>query len=50
MMPSGVAVYEAIDGGSDFVFKDFNKAAELIENIPCNRVIGKLVTEVFPGV
>lgn len=50
MMPSGVAVYEAIDGGSDFVFKDFNKAAEVIENIPRNRVIGKLVTDVFPGV
>jgi PAS domain-containing protein len=25
---NGVAIYEAVDGGSDFVFKDFNPAAE----------------------
>jgi PAS domain S-box-containing protein len=49
-MPSGVAVYEAINGGEDFVFKDFNDAAECIEKISQKDVIGKRVTDVFPGV
>jgi two-component system sensor histidine kinase/response regulator len=49
-MKSGVAVYEAKDHGNDFVFKDFNKAAEKIENIKKEDVIGKSVLEVFPGV
>ncbi|AUB58253.1 hypothetical protein BK008_07955 [Methanobacterium sp. MZ-A1] len=47
---SAVAVYNAIDGGSDFVFKDFNHAAEEIEKIKMENVVGKKVTEVFPAV
>ncbi len=49
-MPSGVAFYEAVDNGKDFVFRDFNAAAEKIEKIKREKVIGKRVTEVFPGV
>ncbi|MHC1625573.1 MAG: PAS domain S-box protein [Methermicoccaceae archaeon] len=49
-MSSGVAVYEAIDNGEDFIFKDFNKAAERIEKIKREDVIGKSVLEVFPSV
>ena len=49
-MPSGVAIYRAVDDGNDFVFSDFNVAAETIENIGRDDVIGKRVTEVFPGV
>jgi len=49
-MSSGVAVYEAVDDGRDFVFKDFNKAGERIENIRRDETIGRRVTEVFPGV
>lgn len=49
-MSSGVAVYEAKDDGNDFVFKDFNKAGEKIDNIKKEDVIGKSVLEVFPGV
>ena len=30
---SGVAVYEAVDDGADFVFVDLNAAAESIENV-----------------
>lgn len=30
---SGVAIYEARNGGEDFVFVDFNPAAEQIEHI-----------------
>ena len=47
---SGVAVYEVINHGEDFIFKDFNKTGERIENTNKNDVIGKSVTEKFPGV
>jgi len=49
-MSSGVAVYEAVEEGSDFVFKDFNRSAERIENIRKEELLGRRVTEVFPGV
>ncbi len=49
-MSSGVAVYSAIDNGNDFIFKDFNKAGEQIDNIKKEKLIGKRVTEAFPGV
>jgi PAS domain S-box-containing protein len=49
-MSSGVVVYEPINGGEDFRINSFNRAAEKIENISRNKVIGKLVTEAFPGV
>ena len=49
-MSSAVAVYEAIDDGKDFIFKDFNKAGERIEKVKREEVIGKNVLEVFPGV
>ncbi|BDZ69212.1 PAS domain S-box protein [Methanobacterium ferruginis] len=47
---SAVAVYNAVDNGSNFIFKDFNKAAEKIERIKRKTVIGRKVTDVFPGV
>ncbi|MCK5071419.1 MAG: cache domain-containing protein, partial [Desulfocapsa sp.] len=47
---SGVAVYEAIENGKDFIFKDFNKAGEKIDNIDRDALLGRRVTEVFPGV
>lgn len=50
LLKSGVAVYEAVDGGEDFVFNDFNPAAEEIDRIHRSDVIGRRVTEVFPGV
>ena len=49
-MSSGVAIYEAVENGNDFVFVDFNKAGEKIEKIKRNQIIGKKVTEIFPGV
>jgi len=49
-MSSGVAVYEAVDGGEDFIFQDFNPAAEKIERVSRGEVIGRRITEVFPGV
>jgi PAS domain S-box-containing protein len=49
-MPSAVIVYEAVDNGEDFIIRDFNPRAEEIERISKNDVIGRRVTEVFPGV
>jgi PAS domain S-box-containing protein len=47
---SGVAIYEARNDGKDFVFVDFNPAAEQIEHIKKEELVGKSVAEVFPGV
>jgi PAS domain S-box-containing protein len=49
-MPSGVAIYEAVDDGADFVFVDFNQTAEKIENAPKQDLLGKRVSQIFPGV
>lgn len=49
-MYSAVAVYEAIDEGEDFVFIEFNEAAQHIEKLSREEVIGKKTSEVFPGV
>lgn len=49
-MSSAVAIYDAVDNGSDFIFHDFNLAGELIENIKREQLIGKRLTEVFPKV
>lgn len=48
-MSSGVAIYEAVDNGTDFCFKNFNIAAEKIENIPKEKIIGNTITKVFPN-
>ncbi|MEM4196113.1 MAG: PAS domain S-box protein, partial [Methanothermobacter sp.] len=47
---SCVAVYEAVDDGEDFVIRDFNRAAELAEDVKREEILGRRVTEVFPGV
>jgi PAS domain S-box-containing protein len=49
-MSSGVAVYRPVDNGKNFVIVDFNIAAEKIENTKKKTIIGKRVTEAFPGV
>ncbi len=49
-MASAVAIYEAVDDGADFVFKDFNRAGERIDKMRRKDVIGRRVTEVFPGI
>jgi len=47
---SGVAVYQAVNNGEDFIFTDFNGAAEQIEQVKKEDLLGKSVLEVFPGV
>ena len=49
-MRNGVAIYEAVDNGEDFVFVDFNKAAEIVSGLSRDQVIGKRISDVFPGV
>jgi PAS domain S-box-containing protein len=48
-MHSGVAVYEAVAGGENFEIKDLNRRGEMIEKIDREKVIGRRVTDVFPG-
>ncbi len=48
--PNAVAVYEAVDDGQDFVFVDFNRTGENVENISREDLIGRKVTEAFSGV
>ena len=45
-----VAVYRPVENGTDFKFVDFNRTAELTEQISKEELIGKKVTEVFPSV
>lgn len=47
---SGVAMYQVSPDGRDFTITAFNPAAERIEKIGSAEVIGRNVTEVFPGV
>ncbi len=49
-MCSCAVIYEAVDDGEDFVIRDFNRAAERLEKIGREEVLGRRVTEVFPGV
>ena len=47
---SGVAIYEVVGDGEDFVFVDFNRAAEKIEQVKRSEIAGRSVLEIFPGV
>ena len=47
---SGVAVYEAVDKGRDFIIVDINPAAEKIEKLTREHAIDRRVTEVFPKI
>jgi len=47
---SGIAVYQAKNDGEDFVFVDFNRAAERIDKIKKENLVGKSVLEAFPSV
>ncbi len=49
-LPLGVAVYEVVGGGEDFVFADFNRHAEGIESTRREDLIGRSVRDCFPGV
>lgn len=46
---NAVAVYDAVDNGNNFIFKQFNKAGEQIDRINRKDLIGRYITDVFPG-
>ena len=45
---SGVAIYESVDNGKDFVFRAFNPAAERITRTSRSEVLGNRLLELFP--
>ncbi|WP_267928914.1 hybrid sensor histidine kinase/response regulator [Desulfolithobacter dissulfuricans] len=47
-MKSGVAVLRAVEEGQDFVFLDFNRAAEQIEGISREQILGRRMSRMFP--
>ncbi|MFT5730743.1 MAG: PAS domain S-box-containing protein [Desulforhopalus sp.] len=47
---SGVIVYKAIDEGSNFVIMDVNHASEQIDQVKRKDIVGRSVTEIFPGI
>lgn len=47
---SPVAVYQAVNDGEDFIIVDFNRAAERVEQVQREKIIGHSVREIFPGV
>ena len=49
-MSNGVAIYEAVGDGEDFVFKDINPAGTRHSMLGRDAMIGSRVSEVFPGV
>lgn len=49
-MSDGVAVYEAVEGGEDFLIREYNKAGERIGKNRREDVIDHRVTEMFPGI
>ncbi len=46
---SGVAIFRASPDGQDFEYLDFNRAAEQIDGISREEVLGKGVLQSFPG-
>ncbi|OEU67036.1 MAG: hypothetical protein BA863_15120 [Desulfovibrio sp. S3730MH75] len=49
-MSSGVAVYSAVKNGQDFLFEDLNLSGLNISQVELQNVVGKKVSQVFPGV
>ena len=47
---NGVVFCEAYNNGEDFIIKDINRAVEDIEKVNKKDIVGKRVTEVFPGI
>ncbi|MCI5146884.1 MAG: PAS domain-containing sensor histidine kinase, partial [Candidatus Electrothrix sp. AR3] len=49
-MLEGVAIYEATEGGEDFIFKDINKYGALLSGRTREDVVGYSLLDTFPGV
>ncbi|WP_316369082.1 bifunctional diguanylate cyclase/phosphodiesterase [Candidatus Thiodiazotropha sp. CDECU1] len=46
----GVAVYQPVDDGRDFIFIDINPTVERTDRVKRQELIGRRLTEVYPGV
>ncbi len=46
----GVAVYSAENNGNDFWFVDMNEAGQFLSKVKKEDIIGKSVTQLFPGI
>ncbi len=46
---SGIAIYEAIDGGDNFRLKEINPAMEKIQAVKRDHVLGEKLTCIFPS-
>jgi PAS domain S-box-containing protein len=47
---NGIAVFEPVENGNDFVLVDLNQQGARIQNVERKKVIGKRITDVFSGV
>ncbi len=47
---SGMAIYEAVDGGKDFVFRDINRAGARLGGIHRRDHLNRRITEIYPAV
>ncbi len=48
LISTNIAIYKKVD--DDFIFVAFNKMAQKTENLDAKVIIGKKLTEIFPGV
>ncbi|MFH0965002.1 MAG: PAS domain S-box protein, partial [Planctomycetota bacterium] len=49
-MADGVAIYQGVDEGQNFVIVDMNKTGQALSKVSLDEAVGRRVTEVFPGV
>lgn len=47
---NGVAIFEVKDNGKDYIYKDLNKKAEIMDAIKKEEVIGKSIFEIRPAI
>jgi len=47
---AGVAVYEAVDDGRDFILRDLNPAGERISRISRDQAVGRRLLSIFPNI
>ncbi|MDM8517071.1 ATP-binding protein [Desulfobacterales bacterium HSG16] len=48
-LPIGVAVYESVNNGEDFIFSDINITGQKLSKVSIDEIRGKKLTQVFPG-
>ncbi len=49
-MSNGVSIYRPEENGKDFLLVDLNRAAERMERIAKQEVVGKSITAIFPAI